>query len=57
MCVSIMRMIGPTLAGSVWTFSMNNSFGYPLDEHLIFIIIFLLCLAGLIISFMGFKPR
>jgi len=57
MCVSIMRMIGPTLAGSIWSFSINNSFGFPLDEHLIFIIIIFICILGFIISYMGFKPR
>jgi len=57
MCVSIMRMIGPTLAGSIWSLSLNSSLGYPFDEHLVFIIMFLLCIAGFITSFMGFKPR
>lgn len=57
MCVSIMRMIGPTLAGSIWSFSINNSFGYPFNEHLIFIFILFLCFAGFCISYMGFKPR
>jgi len=57
MCVSIMRMIGPTLAGSIWSFSINNSFGYPLNEHLIFIFIFFLCIIGFGVSYMGFKPR
>ncbi|ORX55346.1 MFS general substrate transporter [Piromyces finnis] len=57
MCVSIMRMIGPTLAGSIWSFSINNSFGFPLDEHLIFIFIFILCTIGFVMSYMGFKPR
>ena len=57
MCVSIMRMIGPTLAGSIWSFSINNSFGFPLNEHLIFVFIFILCSVGFIVSYMGFKPR
>jgi len=57
MCVSIMRMIGPTLAGSIWSFSINNSFGYPFNEHLIFIFILLLCFIGFCVSFMGFKPK
>ncbi|ORX78509.1 MFS general substrate transporter [Anaeromyces robustus] len=57
MCVSIMRMIGPTLAGSIWSFSINNSIGYPFNEHLIFIVICILCVIGFGVSFMGFRPR
>jgi len=57
MCVSIMRMIGPTLAGSIWSFSINNSIGYPFNEHLIFIVIFILCAIGFGVSFTGFRPR
>lgn len=57
MCVSIMRMIGPTLAGSVWSWSISNNIGYPFNEKLIFIIILILSLSGFILSFLGFQKR
>lgn len=34
--VSLLRFIGPALAGSVFGWSLNNEIGYPFNSHLIF---------------------
>lgn len=40
--VSLCRAIGPALCGIIYGWSTNNGLGYPLDSHLLFILISLL---------------
>ncbi len=40
------RMLGPTFAGAVFSWSLNNGRPYPLNYHLLFIILTLCCIGS-----------
>ncbi|KAI3633834.1 hypothetical protein MIR68_008166 [Amoeboaphelidium protococcarum] len=54
-CAALSRSIGPALAGVVWSWSLGNGQGYPLNYHFVFILICLFYILGGCVAF--FMPQ
>jgi hypothetical protein len=44
--VSFVRTLGPVLGGSLWSWSLLGSWGYPWDFHFVFYVLAVLCFGG-----------